>query len=246
MGFLKGKSRSQQQAQSTNSSENRAYGFIQDNYGTSGANTYNSANSAISNLLGLNGNQGQDEGFQKYLDSTGYKFNLDTGSKAITGNAAAAGLLNSGATLKRLNQYGQELGGNYFSKYLDQLFNLSQSGLGAGQLLSGSGGISQGQSTSSGSSSKTEGLGDMIGTIGAAVAASDRRLKTDITQIGQLQNGLNVYDFTYKHTGERATGVMVDEVSKLAPSLLGPVVFGYGTVNYSTIANEIDSLKKAA
>jgi hypothetical protein len=59
--------------------------------------------------------------YSNYLDSTGYKSRLDSGSRAITGNMASKGLLNSGATGKALTKYGQNLGGEYFTNYLNSL-----------------------------------------------------------------------------------------------------------------------------
>jgi len=235
MGFLKSKSKSSQQSQATSESKNQAYPWIQENYGGTGANAYRSSTNAISNLLGLNGQQGSDEGFQSFLDSTGYKFNLDTGSKAITGNAAAAGLLNSGATAKRLTQYGQELGKNYFSNYLGQLFGLNQSGLGAGQLISGAGNTAQSQSTFSGKSNSSEGLAAAIGQMASAAAASERRLKKDIIKLGELANGLPIYEFTYKDSGKKSVGAMVDEVEKIFPEALGSKIDGIQTVDYTKI-----------
>ena len=239
MGFLSKKSSSKQQAQSTNQSSNQAYPFLQQQYG-GGSKYYNSANEAISDLLGLNGAIGQSEGFQRYKDSNQFQTNLQEGSSAITNNRAASGLLESGSTLKRLNEYGQQVNSNYFGSYMDQLFGLSQSGIGSGQLLAGAGGQSTGQSTSSGSSYTKDGSGiaGAFGSIGAGIAASDRRLKKDIILVGEMENGLNVYDFTYIHTGERITGVMVDEVKTVCPEALGPEVFGYGTVDYGKL-NEI-------
>lgn len=63
--------------------------------------------------------------FQNYLNSTGYNFQLDQGSKAITSNAAAKGLLNSGATAKALTTYGQDLASTTFNNYLGQLGGLA-------------------------------------------------------------------------------------------------------------------------
>jgi hypothetical protein len=63
--------------------------------------------------------------FDQYLNSTGYKFQLGQGQQAIASSAAAGGLLNSGATAKALEQYGQNLGSSYFSNYLGQLGSLN-------------------------------------------------------------------------------------------------------------------------
>lgn len=69
----------------------------------------------------LTSNSSNNPAYQNYLNSTGYNFMLDTGSRAITGSAAARGLLNSGATGQALTQYGQNLGSQYFNNYLNQL-----------------------------------------------------------------------------------------------------------------------------
>lgn len=67
----------------------------------------------------------QNNAFNSYLDSTGYGFQFDQGQRAITGSAAAKGLLNSGATAKALTKYGQNIGKQYFSDYLGQLGNMN-------------------------------------------------------------------------------------------------------------------------
>lgn len=68
-------------------------------------------------------------GFNNYLNSTGYNFQLDQGSKAITGSAAAKGILNSGATAKALTGYGQNLASGSFNNYLGQLNTQTNQGL---------------------------------------------------------------------------------------------------------------------
>lgn len=67
----------------------------------------------------------QQNAFNSYLNSTGYDFQMDQGQRAITGSAAAKGLLNSGATAKALTRFGQNLGKGYFSDYLNQLSGMS-------------------------------------------------------------------------------------------------------------------------
>lgn len=69
--------------------------------------------------------EGTKNAFQNYLNSTGYQFQLGQGSQAITGNAAARGTLNSGATAKALTQFGQNIGSSYFNNYLNQLGGLN-------------------------------------------------------------------------------------------------------------------------
>lgn len=85
---------------------------------------------AESQLLTSNGVN--SPAYQNYLNSTGYNFQLQQGSDAITGNAASKGLLNSGATAKALTSYGQNLGATTFNNYLGQMSGLaSQQGASA-------------------------------------------------------------------------------------------------------------------
>jgi len=210
------------------SSSNKAYPYIQDTFGST-AGTTGGVSDAISSLLGLGGSRAQSDAFNNYRDSTGYNFQLDQGSKAITGNNAAKGILNSGSTAKALTSYGQNLASQSMNDYLSQLFNLGNLGLGAGSLISGAGNTS----TSSGSSKK--GIGGFLGNAAGSIAASDRRLKKDIVKIGELNNGLNVYQYNYINDRGPYIGVMVDEVSAIQPEALGPVIDGYGTVDYSKI-----------
>ena len=63
---------------------------------------------------------------------------------------------------------------------------------------------------------------------------SDRRLKRNIRKIGEYADGLGRYVWDYVW-GERASGVMADEVAKLRPWALGPVVGGFATVNYEAL-----------
>lgn len=88
------------------------------------------ANNDISALLtgGPNSAAAQNA-FGNYLNSTGYQFQRDQGTQAITGSAATRGLLNSGSTAKALTNYGQGLAGNYFNDYLSQLGGVANRGL---------------------------------------------------------------------------------------------------------------------
>lgn len=63
-----------------------------------------------------------------------------------------------------------------------------------------------------------------------AALFSDRRLKTDITKIGEYGDGLGKYLFRYIWDDEQREGVMADEVARLRPWALGPTVNGFSTV----------------
>lgn len=158
MGIFGG-SKSQSTSQQT--SGNQAYPFIQSTYGDTAGST-GSYSSLIQSLLGVGGTAGAGAaGLNAFQNSAGYQNALTTGSNAITGNNAAKGLLNSGATLKALDRFGSNLGNSYYNDYLNSLFNGANLGIGAGQLISGSGQTSQGTSTSSSSSSP--GISGLVG-----------------------------------------------------------------------------------
>ena len=79
-------------------------------------------------------------------------------------------------------------------------------------------------------------LGGLASLGGAAITKfSDRRLKTGIRKIGELASGLGVYAYTYIWSPKPEVGVMADEVAKLRPEALGPMVLGYQTVNYGAL-----------
>jgi len=107
------------------------YNYLTDNELVNASQTQGlEAQNAIAALLGLGGDPAAaEQAFQQYQDSTGYQFRLNEGMSAITGSAAARGLLNSGATAKGLTQYGQDLATQEFNNYLNQLLGQQASGL---------------------------------------------------------------------------------------------------------------------
>ena len=118
-------------------------------------------------LLGLGGDtQAAQDAFQHYLDSAGYGFRMQQGSEAITGNRAARGILDSGASARALEAYGQNIGGQYFDKYLGQLGGVQQAGLGSVMGVAGHGaaaGQQAGAYTMQGAGELASGLGVAAG-----------------------------------------------------------------------------------
>jgi len=209
---------------------NHAYGFLQDSLGGSVGNVGNSSN-AISAMLGLGGDPAaQRAAFDNFKNSTGYQFLMDSGTDAITGNRAARGLLRSGSAGKALTGYAQNLANTTYGDYMDRLFGLGQMGLGAAGVLSDAGKYDKGKA-----SEDTGGLGKFIGSI----FASERRLKQNIDKIGELSDGLGIYEFEYKSDpGIVHVGTMVEEVEQLRPWALGPLTEeGYKTVDYSKLGD---------
>ena len=79
----------------------------------------------------------------------------------------------------------------------------------------------------------------IMDSIGQAVQIgsmfSDERLKEGIRQVGKTDGGLPVYTYRYKGGDVVHMGVMAQEVAEHQPDALGPVVQGYGTVNYAEV-----------
>lgn len=171
-------------------------------------------------------------GYKNYLQLAGYAPALAQLSKNITGQGAAAGILNSGSTAKALETQGALLNNQFFNNYMQQLAGLSGLGLQAGGLVSNAGQQSQSQST--GGSPST--LGSIASTVGGIASIfSDRRLKRDIELIRREADGLGIYAFRYVMSKVRKLGVMADEVAKFRPWALGPVRAGFATVNYGAL-----------
>lgn len=62
---------------------------------------------------------------------------------------------------------------------------------------------------------------------------SDRRLKTDITPVGKLDNGLTVYSYRYIDGGPYQIGLMADEVAEVHPKAVIRGPDGFDRVRYA-------------
>lgn len=113
-----------------------------------------------------------------------------------------------------------------------------QAGLGVGSLWAGQGTTTGTQPGGWG----TQLLG-AAAQIGAGfAAASDRRLKTNIEKVGELEDGLPVYEYNYRQDmgielpANRFRGVMADDVQRLRPHAFIPNFVGeYAGVNYGAL-----------
>ena len=80
----------------------------------------------ISSQGGLkDGKDGANKAFESFRDSTGYQFRLNQGTRSVERSAAARGLLNSGAALKAVSDYGQNTASNEFGNYFNQLATMA-------------------------------------------------------------------------------------------------------------------------
>lgn len=85
-----------------------------------------------------------------------------------------------------------------------------------------------------GNNATTQGLFSALGT--AAMFApkfSDRRLKSNIVQVGTHPLGIGIYE--YDIFGKRERGVMADEVATVMPEAIVPHESGYMMVNYGKL-----------
>lgn len=83
----------------------------------------------LNSLLGIGG--GGQEAIDTLHAMPGYQSGLQEGVHAIDSSQAAKGLAGSGATLKALDQYGQNYADKNFQQYFGDLSSLSGQSLGA-------------------------------------------------------------------------------------------------------------------
>lgn len=217
------------------SSENRAYPFIQGNFGDTGAAAFKQGSTAIGNELA--------GGFDEYKGNAGYDFMEKLGLGRLAGGFAGKGTFQSGAAMKALSQFQSGLNNQYYDKYFDKLLQQTQLGINAGQLLAGAGQTSKSkgtqQSHSTGKSSP--GFGGFLGGLASGVAKSDRRLKENIVEVGTHPAGLSLYEYNFIGDDTRHIGVMADEVASKFPEALGPETEdGYMTVDYDKLMERVN------
>lgn len=85
-------------------------------------------------LLGLGGDPAAaQQGFDNYLNSSGYRFQQQAGTDALNSRLAASGMSRSGAGIKAAMKYGQGIGSSYFDNYLNQVNKVTDRGYNASQ-----------------------------------------------------------------------------------------------------------------
>lgn len=94
-------------------------------------------------------------------------------------------------------------------------------------------GASINQSNAANAQSQQNAMYQAIGQMaGGAMGMSDRRVKTDISRVGTLDNGLPVYVYRFKHGGPMQIGVMAQEVEQVKPHAVAEIG-GIKHVNYA-------------
>jgi hypothetical protein len=98
----------------------------------------NAAGGYVQDLLGIGGDPAAAaKAFDTYKGSTGYQFQLNQGLGAVNSNAYARGMGDSGATLKALQQRGNDVAAQSFNSYLGNLQDISRQGTTAASSLAG-------------------------------------------------------------------------------------------------------------
>lgn len=142
---------------------------------------------------------------------------------------------------------------------LSQTFGVSQSGLpftGAmGPVSSGFGQAAgafqqdrslQLQASIANANNRAGVLGDLFSGIGTGfgllLGASDKRLKTNIEEVGTTAHGLPLYEFNYTDYGGRFRGVMAQDVLEIMPEAVITRHDGYYMVNYSMLGIRMEQV----
>lgn len=227
MGFLKSKP-------ATSTSENQFAGFVKDKFGTQIDQGQQGSNILTSLLTGQGDTAGANSAWSRFKDQAGFAPALAQMTKGITGQGAAAGILNSGMTGRRYVSEGARLNQGMYGNFLQQLQGLVGMGQNAGQIISGAGSKSENTAGSQSTGSKIlSGVGGLLGIF------SDPACKRDIEKLTEFSDGLGVYRFRYLDDEELRIGVMAcggpDSVEAIRPWALGPVVGGFQTVNYTAL-----------
>lgn len=157
------------------------FNYLKDNPLVAQAQTQGAdAGNLMAGLLGYGGDpRAAEQAFNTFQNSTGYQFRLNEGLGAITGNAAAKGLLNSGATAKGLQSYGQNIASAEFMNYLSQLSGAQATGLGAAYQVGAAGSTGGANSASAAMTGAAnandiyqQGVNNVTAGLGAAVGGA--------------------------------------------------------------------------
>lgn len=173
-------------------------------------------------------------GTQKRMDAVALGTGLNGFSSDANRTALAAG---GGATNTQMAP------GQAYMQSLGQGANTI--GSGRSFLQNGLGSILNAQTSAYGTQANMRGQNaDFAGTV-AGFAASDRRLKENIVQIGvDHETGLPIYEFSYKDVPDRRyRGVMADEVESRFPDAVVYDDLGFASVNYGALGLQMTEVR---
>lgn len=141
------------------------------------------------------------------------------------------------STLADLGQTQRDIAQEYISAPISLLG--TQTALTAGlplNMFNGQRTVGTGSSTQTSTPSVASGIGTALQI---AAMFSDERLKTDIVRVGELPNGLPLYDYRYIWGGPRQRGVMAQDVLKTMPAAVSQTESGHLVVDYSMIGGAV-------
>lgn len=160
-----------------------ALGRIPGNIGGFAGGTYNSDGTQVTPVQAPQSTQQDyEDAFQNYRNSTGYQFRLNEGNNAVNSGYAAAGALRSGAALKDLSTFNQNIASDEFGNYLGQLANQQGVGLSGASAIAGVGQNYVNNVTANNNSAAT---------VAANAALMKGQAKTDM--YGGIANGLGKF-----------------------------------------------------
>jgi len=189
----------------------------------------------LSTFMGALTGQDGGAGFQQFQRSIGFNNILGEAMRGVQGTMGARGLLASGPTLRAMQDRAGQMAGQSYNNWLGQILQGANAGLNAGQGF-GQTVLGANQYTRQGGLNQFLGsLGGIAQGVGTAMAASDPRLKENVELIDLKPDGLGVYRYNYTDDDVVRVGVMADEVARLRPEALGPVVAGFLTVDYAKL-----------
>lgn len=82
-------------------------------------------------------------------------------------------------------------------------------------------------------------FGKIAGGLGSlGIKFSDARMKTNIRRLGDLANGLGVYEYQWKSTGAREVGLIAQEVQRYRPDAVVEAPNGFLMVDYGKAVGE--------
>ncbi len=209
---------------------------------------------------GALGPEAQAAAFAQFQESPGTQFLREQGLRLVDTGAAATGGLGGGERLRELTKFSQGLALQDFGGQFNRLGQITGTGLGAlgtlggafGALGGASGQAAAGQSQAAQAAAQAQaqgitgqaagaasGIGGIAQIAGLAGLFSDRRLKTDIRKVGELESGLSWYVWEWNEAGQMAAdqpcyGVIAQEVMELFPHAVSEC-HGYLQVNYGEI-----------
>lgn len=191
----------------------------------------------------------QDAAAKNQTSQFNANFGLDKAQGVINGGQSLASILGQQGDAQRADLSLQSQLGNsqYAREQAQQLAPYTQAQI-LSELLNGGGllGQTSGQTITSNGTSTSKQSGGLLQSLlassaqlgSAAIMASERRVKRDIMKLGEEADGLGVYAYNYIWDDAIELprfGVMVDEVERIRPWALGPVVDGVQTVNYGAL-----------